>query len=125
MAINRNGQSGASVTGVIIILLVAIVLGAAALKIIPPFMDYSTVKTVLQSVLQDPRIATKAESEIISDIDRRFNINSVTVIRANEVMITKTATGVQLSVDYEVRTNFYKNIDFLITFQQDFSKDSR
>lgn len=116
---------GISMTGWLAILIVVMVFGSAGVKMVPAYLEYNTIKGLVGGVLQDPRVGMKSESEIQSDISRRFDINNVTAIRASDVLVTKTGNRVTLSIDYEVRENLFGNLDLVMTFGDDFSKDGR
>jgi len=116
---------GVSMTGWLVILIVVTVFGSAGVKTVPAYLEYNTIKGLINGVLQDPRVGMKSENEIQNDISRRFDINNITAIRGSDVLVVKAGNRVTLSVDYEVRKNLFGNLDLVMTFGDDFSKDGR
>jgi hypothetical protein len=102
---------GVSVLGWMIIGIVAITFGSAAIKTIPAYLEFNTVKGAINSVLMDPKVALKSEMELLSDIDKRFNINNVTAISSSDLRFAREGARVTISVDYEVRENLFGNLD--------------
>jgi hypothetical protein len=116
---------GVSMVGWMLIAVVVIIFGSAGIKIIPAYMEYNTIKGTINNVLMDQKVALKSDREILDDIDRRFMINNVSSIRARDIGIAKQPNRVTLSVDYEVRENLFANIDLVMRFTEDFTKDAR
>lgn len=116
---------GISFAGWMLIGAVVIVFAAAGVRIVPAFLEYSTISGAINSVLQDPKIGFKTDTEIMSDLGKRFSINNVEAIGVDDIVITREGPRVILSVDYEVRGNLYANIDLVMTFKEDFVKELR
>ena len=116
---------GISFVGWMLIGAVAIIFITAGIRIVPAFLEYKTISGSINSVLQDPKIGFKTDSEIMNDIDKRFYINNVKAITIDDVAISREGPRVVVGVDYEVRGNLYANIDLLMTFKEDFVKELR
>jgi len=116
---------GISFAGWMLIGAVVIVFATAGIRIVPAFLEYSTISGAINSVLQDPKIGFKTDTEIMSDLGKRFSINNVEAISIDDIVITREGPRVVLSVDYEVRGNLYANIDLVMTFKEDFVKELR
>ena len=116
---------GISFVGWMLILAVAVVFISAGTKIIPAFLDYSTISGIISSVLQDPKAGLKTDNELLSDVAKRFALNNVTAIGVDDVVVIRDSGTLTMSVDYEVRGNLFKNIDLVMTFDEDFVKDIR
>lgn len=116
---------GISFLGWMLIVAVVMVFATAGLRIVPAFLDFKTISGMINSVLQDPKIGLKSDSEITSDLGRRFSINNIDVITERDIVITRDGPRLILSVDYQVQGNLYANIDLLMTFKEDFVKELR
>lgn len=114
---------GLSVVGWLLVAAVVVVLGSAAIKIIPAYMEFNTIRGTLNSVLQDSKSALKSDSEILSDIDKRFMINNVKAITYHDIVVERQGNTMILSVDYEVRENLFGNVDLVMTFSDEFRKN--
>lgn len=116
---------GVSFVGWMLILAVAVVFISAGTKIVPAFLDYSTISGIISSVLQDPKAGLKTDNELLSDIAKRFSINNVTAIAVDDIIISREGGKLTMSIDYEVRGNLFKNIDLVMSFDEEFVKDIR
>ncbi|MEH6783854.1 MAG: DUF4845 domain-containing protein [Alcanivorax jadensis] len=107
------------------ILLVAVVLGTAALRMVPVYLEYNTISSSINSLLQDSKTALMSPREVRDALSKRFRINQVNVISANDLIITKDGGILKISTDYEVREPMFYNVSIVMTFQDEFSKDVR
>src|SRR5690554_1286259 len=114
---------GVSVLGWLIILVVIVVFGSASIKTAPAYLEYNTIKGLINSILQDPKVSLKSESELRNDLDKRFMINNITAIKASEVIFSREGGRVTAIVDYEVRENLFGNLDLIMAFSGEFTKD--
>ena len=114
---------GMSLLGWLLTATLVVVRGTAAIRIIPAFLEYNTVRTVINNALSDSQLALQSEREIREGIRRRFDVNNVNGVSANEIKIVKDGRRVHVSVDYEVREPLLGNVDVVMSFKRDFEKD--
>lgn len=114
---------GVSVLGWLIILVVVVVFGSATIKTAPAYLEYNTIKGLINSVLQDPKVSLKSENELRSDLDKRFMINNIDAIQASDVVFSKEGARITATVEYEVRENLFGNLDLIMAFTGEFTKD--
>tara|TARA_R100001039_G_C1792804_1_gene73574 strand:+ start:57 stop:437 length:381 start_codon:yes stop_codon:yes gene_type:complete len=125
MMTKPSQQRGISMIGWAVILLVAVVLGTAALRMVPVYLEYNTISSSINSLLQDSKTALMSPREVRDALSKRFRINQVNVISANDLIITKDGGILKISTDYEVREPMFYNVSIVMTFQDEFSKDVR
>ena len=118
-------QCGISLIGWAVILLVAIVFGTAALRMVPVYMEHNTISSTIKSLLQDSKTALMSPREVREALSKRFTINQVNVITVNDLAITKEGGILKISTDYEVREPMFYNVSIVMTFQDEFTKDVR
>ncbi|MDF1636239.1 DUF4845 domain-containing protein [Alcanivorax sp. IL3] len=118
-------QRGISMIGWAVILLVAVVLGTAALRMVPAYMEHNTISSSIKSLMQDSKTALMSPNEVREALRKRFKINQVNVISANDLAISKDSGILKISTDYEVREPMFYNVSIVMTFQDEFSKDVR
>jgi hypothetical protein len=109
--------------GWLIILVVVVVFGSAIIKTAPAYIEFNTIKGLINSILQDPKVSLKSESELHSDLDKRFMINNIDAIQASDVAFSREGGRVTAIVGYEVRENLFGNLDLIMTFSGEFTKD--
>lgn len=118
-------MKGVSLAGWMVIIVLAVVLGTAAIRIIPAYMEYGTIRTAINSTLADSKVGLQSENEIRAALDRRFGVNNVAAISARDLVISKESGILYVGVDYEVREPLFGNVDVILTFKQDFEKNIR
>lgn len=122
---SMHRMRGLSMPGWMLAIVVAAMVSTAAIKLIPAFLDFNTIKGLIENVLSDPKVGLQSPEEIRINIAKRFQINRVNVIQASDLAISKEGGEVVIKVDYEVRENYFANIDFAITFEREFRKSVR
>lgn len=120
-----SGMRGLSLVSWLLILVVVIVFGTAGVRMVPAYLEFTTITGLIENVLADSKVGLKSEGEIRSDLYKRFSINRVESISADDVAINKEGGRLDVSVDYEVRENLFYNVDVVMTFNRDFVKDIR
>jgi Domain of unknown function (DUF4845) len=86
------------------------------LKIGPIYLDHSKVKDALASIEQDKDIETKSESEIRNSISKRFDMNYVARVTAQDMKIIKRGNYLKVEADYEVVEKIAGNLSALVEF---------
>ena len=118
----RKYQSG--LTMITWILLIAMIgfMGLFAFKLIPIYMDYSTVNSALTTVAQN---MTPGETpyQIKSAIDEIFDVNSVNAVKVTDIGIKPGSDGktMTLYLNYDARTNFVYNVDLVVHFEKTYT----
>lgn len=118
-------QRGLSLISWMVILVVVAILGTAAFRMIPAYLEYNTISTAIRSLLQDNKVAMMSGGEIRAALDKRFLINQVNAITVNDLKISKEGGVMVIATDYEVREPLFYNISIVMTFKDEFSKDVR
>ncbi|WP_237440372.1 DUF4845 domain-containing protein [Alcanivorax sp. DP30] len=118
-------QRGLSLISWMVILIVVVILGTAAFRMVPAYMEYNTVATTIRTTLQDSRAAMMSPGEVREGIRKRFMLNQVKVITSDDVEIYKEGALLKAEIDYEVREPMFYNVSIVMTFKKEFSKDVR
>lgn len=116
---------GLSLLGWMLVLIVVVIFATAAVKMVPAYIDFNTISSMANSVLSDSKVGLKSENEIRDDFAKRMSINNIKVISAKDLIIEKDGGKVKVLVDYEVRENLFSNVDVVMAFNREFTKDIR
>lgn len=125
MTTTPSRQRGMSMISWAVVLIVVAILGTAAFRMIPAYMEHNTISTTIRSQLQDGKTALMSPREIREGIGKRFTINQVDVIRVDDLAIVKEGGVLTVSTDYEVREPMFYNVSIVMTFKDEFKKDVR
>lgn len=97
-----------------------LILGSIAwigLKIVPLYMENSTIRSSLKSLQNDRSLADASYEEIYELIDKRLDINGIRTIKEEDVEFVEEESYTQVRIDYEKRLPLVSNIDIILTFK--------
>ena len=116
-------QAGISSIGLVTSIALGLLLLTCTLKMLPAYIQNWNVQSVLDSVLTEhlERATPLTKAEIRSRINKRLNINQITVLTSKQIDIEKTAEAYTVIADYEVRESLFSNIDVVMKFDNSVS----
>jgi len=90
-----------------------------ALRIIPVYMNYSSVKSIMNSLGQGVETKGKTAKELSEMFRKRLKINNLYTLAANKeaFKFKKSQTGYTLTASYEERGPIFGNLEFVATFE--------
>lgn len=94
-------------------------IGVAALllfKVGPIYMDHGKVLSALSAVEKIPNLSELSEGEIRSSLDKRFNLNYVSDLKPQDVVVVKRGNYVKIEANYEVVKKIVGNLSVLVNF---------
>ena len=109
-------QQGFTLISIIFILGIIGFFVMLVLKIGPIYLDHSKVKSAFEALKNTTDIATFSEPEVRSTLDKRFNMNYVSDLKAQEVKITKRGGYLKVQAKYEVVEKIAGNLSVLVEF---------
>jgi hypothetical protein len=113
----RRRQAGITAIGFLILAGLFGIVGYAALKLVPMYLQNMRLTTVLNGVRDELDGTGATAGTIRNAVARRFEVEGITVPREN-VMIQQASNGYQLRIQYDNRTPFLADIWFLVTFDK-------
>lgn len=111
-------QRGMTFIGGLIIAAIVAVIGFAALRLVPVYLEYQKVVAAFKQLEVDYATGGATESEIRRTLERRFDVDDVTSITPQEVAIRRNNGTLAVSVEYSAVAPFISNISFLVDFQR-------
>src|SRR5699024_10763448 len=97
----------------------------ATIRLVPVYLEYSSVRTVINNVISDSNTTMLSEHQIRDTIAKRFQVNRVESLTASDLDIKKDGVRLSIKVDYEVREPLVANVGLVVTFKRDFEKSLR
>ncbi len=111
-------QEGMTFLGFIVVAAVALVLLLVGMKIVPDYMEFSSVKKTIKAVANDPNFNNMTKQEIRTSFEKRASINYITVVNGKDLTFSKGASGkTVVSVEYEVVKPLALNLSALMDFK--------
>ena len=90
------------------------------LKIGPIYFNNSKVKNALAAVEESTDITKKTRREILTSLDKRFDINYVEYVTHDDIKIIAQPGYVKVNVDYERVEPIMGNLSVLVEFHEGF-----
>jgi len=87
-----------------------------AIKLGPAYMQFATVKSVMNGIQTDPALAGKSPREIMSTVFKRFDINGIKGMNEKDFKFEPAGPQRVLTVAYEVREHVVANVDVVMAF---------
>lgn len=102
---------------------IAFLSGVASLafKMWPAYLQFATVKTVMDGIQTDAELAGKGPREVISALSKRLYVNDVKGVSEKDFNFEPAGPKRILSVAYEVREHVVANVDVVMAFHHQVS----
>jgi len=114
----RRRQRGATTLGVIILVIFVGLFAFAAIRLTPVYLNYMKVVGVVNGVYQEFDGQNASRASIRTSIGRRFDVESVSEIKAQDVTVTAVDSGFEVRAEYDHTTPFIYNISFTVHFDK-------
>lgn len=110
-------QAGITAIGFLILAGLFGIVGYAALKLVPMYLQNMRLTTVLDDVRDELDGTGATPGQIRNAVGRRFDVEGISLPREN-VKIEQASNGYQLRIEYDNRAPFLADIWFLVTFDK-------
>lgn len=114
----KRRQAGMTTLGLIILVTFVGLFAFAGIRLTPVYLNYIKVAGVISGVHEEFDGANATRSAIRSSISRRFDIESVGVITAKDVKVTKVEAGHEVAATYSHKAPFIGNVSFVVDFDE-------
>jgi len=111
-------QKGMTAIGWLLVLGLIAFFTLITLRLIPGYLEFAKVTSVLESLQDEPGITRKPKTEISKMITKRFDVNDIYKVNPKLVKIEKGKDGLKVSIHYERREHLLGNIDVVTTFEK-------
>lgn len=112
----RKKQKGMTGVSIMVLLIFIAFTAVTLLKILPVYFDGFKVGDVVTGMKDERGLGERSNSEIAKMILRRLDVNMVSDVKKEDIIIEKSKNNVLIDVEYEVRKNMFGNLDVVISF---------
>jgi hypothetical protein len=103
-----------------VLLLLALLVGMA-MKFAPTYLDHYAAREQIMVLKEATQGQTVSVTEVRTQLAKRFQINNLkNMLGDGLVTIEEKRDRVTVSMDYEVKTPLIANVEFLITFDEQY-----
>ena len=112
----KQKQRGITMLGFLMVLCLVIFFAFCAMKIVPMYIEYYSVKKALASIANEQSASATSKDAIRALFARHLKIDYVKIIKPDMLKIEATDSGFNLTVDYERREELIANLDVVGRF---------
>ena len=114
----KRRQAGMTTLGLVILVAFLGLVAFAGIRLTPVYLNYMKVVGVVNGVYEEFDGTGASRSTIRNSLARRFDIDSVGVIKAKDVVVTKVDGGHEVAAVYSHKTPFIANVSFVVDFDK-------
>ncbi len=100
-------QGGMTLIGMLLVIIVIAFIGLLAMKVIPMYIQYFTIKSTIESIRKEPQLAQMSPSDIHTAIQKRFDSGYVDKITARDLKIKNERNGRVLELVYQQEAELF------------------
>jgi Domain of unknown function (DUF4845) len=112
----RNRQRGLSVTGLIFVSIVVVLVLILGFKVVPVYMEYSTIQRLFKSMAEDPTLKGARRAEMDRAWGLRTAVDDIRSLSGDQIEYEKSPDGWQISASYSVRVPLFRNVGACFDF---------
>ncbi len=117
---NLHKQKGMTAVGWLLVLGLIAFFTLIVLRLAPMYLEYSKVESVVDSLKDEPGIASQSRAQILKLVQKRFDVNDVRTVDPRTALKVSRDKGVTtVRVEYERREHLMANIDVVGTFDKE------
>jgi len=112
----RRQQAGMSIWGIMI---VAIMVGfyiLCAVKLVPIYTEYHSVKKILETVAREHKVGTTTTRDMRRRLENLFNTNGINGTSTRDIEIYRKKGVTYIDGSYEGRVNIAGKLDAVLVF---------
>ncbi len=109
---------GMTTLGFLILVVFVGLFAFAAIRLAPVYLNYIKVAGVLDGVFEEFDSQNPSRAAIRTSINRRFDVESVSVISARDIKVTADTGGFLVEANYDHTTPFIGNVNFTVKFDK-------
>ncbi|GIX22048.1 MAG: DUF4845 domain-containing protein [Gammaproteobacteria bacterium] len=111
-------QAGMSFLGWLIVLVIAVLLGTAAIRLAPVYLQYYSLVSILEELEQDPELANADAMGIRRKFSNFLDVNQIDLPK-DAYRLERGDKGWRLVLAYEERRPLIGNIDLVVRFERE------
>jgi hypothetical protein len=112
----RTGESGMSLLSIICVLFILGLFSICLIRMVPPYLEYLTVKSIISKIVMDPESTMETSATIRRKIVNTFNSNQIYGLVPEDVEVYRSKGKIYIDGDYEVRMPIVWRIDAILKF---------
>lgn len=96
-----RAQRGMTVIGMLLLLIVISFVALIAMKVVPMYIQYFSIKATIESIRKEPQLAQMSQQDIQNSIQKRFDTGYVNNITARDLKIRNEGSRRVIDLVYD------------------------
>jgi hypothetical protein len=113
-----KAQQGMTAISMLMIAFLVGFVAMIAIKLAPTYFAHFKVQAALKNLPTDSRAEGAPDKAIKELILKKLDVDDVDFVKAEDIAITKTASGRTVAIDYEARVPMFGNVDAVVKFDK-------
>ncbi len=109
-------QRGLTMFGFLFVAIVFIAIAMLAMKLVPAYIEFFSVKKILATMGQESELKSKSNAEIRDDFSKRASVGYVTVVKPEDLSVERQGGVPVITAAYEFRTKLVGNVSLVVDF---------
>ena len=110
-------QRGVTLSGFIFFAVLGIIVAVFAMRVVPAYIEYWSVKKVLATMANEPNFKDMTVAEIRKSFARRAQIDDIGSVTANDLDIERDGDHLVVSVKYQRKVHMAAQISACMDFE--------
>jgi len=116
----KRNQRGASTLTMLVMVLFFGALLTLLVKVGPFYLDDLTIQEAVESLDGTEGLSRMGPAQVMSLINKRLTVNNVRSLDLESFEIEKNGELVIIKLAYEKRTNLFRNLDAVVSFNHEY-----
>lgn len=112
----KSQQRGLTMLGFLFVAIMLIFVAMLAMKLVPAYIEFFSVKKILNTMGQESSLKSKSNADIRNDFIKRANVGYVTVVKPEDLTIDRRKGNIVVSADYVHRAKLVGNVSLVVDF---------
>ncbi len=118
-------QHGLTMISWIVVIVFLLFQAVIAMNVLPVYITDSSVKSVMEILLTDPKAQGLSPRDLKVLVARRLSMNSIYDVTSKDVSIKKGRGVNIITIEYEPRGKLIGNLDYIVSFKHEAQVSSR
>ena len=110
----RSRQTGVSLSGLLVVLVLLVFVGLLALKVVPPIMEFRTAKNAIEAVAREQQGASV--NDVRRAFDKRAQIDDINAVKPQDLEVTKDGPEITIAFAYRKEVPLFRNVGLYFDF---------
>lgn len=110
-------QRGLSMLGFLFVAIMLVLVATFAMKLVPAYVEFFSVKSVLKTMGSDGSLKTQSNAEIRNSFMKRASIDNIKAVEGDDIVIDRRNGGLVISTEYAFREKLFGNVSIVVDFK--------